>query len=372
MPQDDQEDPERLLSHADAWDRDEDLFNGLHVDYDVEKVSISGLRRRRRRAANSSDSPIKTVSLIEEDGVLFWRDNIPVAPPSVVDIGLRRRRLRRRAGLPLPPMLGDDAQMPDSPVVLTRTFPVLEPNKIVAAVGAIDQALNPALDRTLRSRLRRLQRINARTFRLGPPAEMPVFGGSTLLFVHGTFSNATNMLEEFTATQEGLDFLNRVTVGAGAYQNVIFFDHATLVVSPIVNALELGRFFANASGKIDVIAHSRGGLVVRWWLEGFGKSLSLPANHAGPSCPCGIAAQRDIARRPRQAQERLKPSYQRRLLRGNDPEARRRRQPVPVGWRQAGRGRRIGNRCARQYATGGWARCARTRALRAIGGQQQP
>jgi hypothetical protein len=136
MPQDDQEDPGRFLSHADAWDRHEGLFNGLHVDYDVEKVSISGLRRRRRRAANSPDSPIKTVSLIEEDGVLFWRDNIPVAPPSVVDIGLRRRRLRRRAGLPLPPILGDDAQMPDSPVVLTRTFPVLKPNKIFAAVGA--------------------------------------------------------------------------------------------------------------------------------------------------------------------------------------------------------------------------------------------
>jgi hypothetical protein len=103
---------------------------------------------------------------------------------------------------------------------------------------------------------------------------MPVFGDSTLLFVHGTFSNATNMLAEFTATQEGLDFLNGATAGARAYQNVVFFEHATLAVSPIVNALELGRFFAGASGKIDVIAHSRGGLVVRWWLEGFGKSLS--------------------------------------------------------------------------------------------------
>lgn len=274
MPQDDQEDSGGRLSLAEAWDRHEDLFNGLYVDYDVDKVSISGLRRRRRRAANSPDSPIKTVSLIEEDGVLFWRDNIPVAPPSVVDIGLRRRRLRRRAGSPLPPMLGGDAQMPDSPVLLTRTFPILAPNKIVAAIGAIDKALNPALDPTLRSRLRRLQRVNSSTFRLDPPTEMPVFGGATLLFVHGTFSNATNMLAEFTATQQGRDFLNSATAGETAYDNVVFFEHATLAVSPIVNALELGRFFANASGKIDVIAHSRGGLVVRWWLEGFGKSLS--------------------------------------------------------------------------------------------------
>ena len=139
--------------------------------------------------------------------------------------------------------------MPDSPVVLTRTFPVLAPNKIVEAVGAIDRALNPALDPTLRSRLRRLQRINADTFHLDPPAEMPVFSGSTLLFVHGTFSNATNMLGEFTATQKGWISSNGATTGAKAYQNVVFFEHATLAVSPIVNALELGRFFANAGGK---------------------------------------------------------------------------------------------------------------------------
>lgn len=260
-------------SHLEAWDAHENLFSGLHGDYNEEKTSVSGLRRRRKRASNTPDEPIKTVSLIEEGGVLLWRDNIPVAPPTTVDMGLRRRRLRRRAGLPLPPVLGGGAPMPDSPVVLTRTFPVLKPNKIVEAVGAIDRALNPALELTLRSQLRRLRRVDARTFRLDETAEMPVFNGSTLLFVHGTFSNAVNMLVELTATQDGLDFLNGATTGASAYDNVVFFEHATLAVSPVINALELGRFFANAGGKIDVVAHSRGGLVVRWWLEGFGKSL---------------------------------------------------------------------------------------------------
>lgn len=251
-------------------DAHEDIFKGLHEEYDEERASVSGLRRRRRRAANAPDNPIKTVSLIEEGGVLFWRDNIPVAPPSVVDIGLRRRRLRRRAGLPLPPVLGGDAQMPESPVVLTRTFPTLAPNKIVAAVGAIDQALNPALAPSLRSQLRPLENTNG-TFKLGQPGSIGDLKGPTLLFVHGTFSNATNMLEEFKATGQGRDFLE----GAKRYKNVVFFEHATLAVSPIVNALELGRFFANVSGQIDVIAHSRGGLVVRWWLEGFGKSLGI-------------------------------------------------------------------------------------------------
>jgi hypothetical protein len=35
---------------------------------------------------------------------------------------------------------------------------------------------------------------------------------------------------------------------------------------------------AASTGQIDVIAHSRGGLIVRWWLEAFGKSLQLAAD----------------------------------------------------------------------------------------------
>jgi pimeloyl-ACP methyl ester carboxylesterase len=166
--------------------------------------------------------------------------------------------------------------MKDGPLVLTRTFPVLHPNKIVAAVGAIDQKLNPALDASLRSRLRPLQADGGK-FTLGATVTGKL-EGRTLLFVHGTFSNADNMLGEFEATDEGARFLRAATSGARKYDHVVFFEHATLAVSPVLNALELGRFFANSSGQIDVIAHSRGGLVVRWWLEAFGKSLSiLPA-----------------------------------------------------------------------------------------------
>ena len=95
------------------------------------------------------------------------------------------------------------------------------------------------------------------------------------MFVHGTFSNSDNMLGEFKATERGRRFLDQTLNGAKKYDNVVFFDHATLAVSPLINALELGRFFAGGSGQIDVIAHSRGGLVVRWWLEAFGKSLGV-------------------------------------------------------------------------------------------------
>jgi hypothetical protein len=275
MPQDDRERPELFQSQVDAWDKDEKLFGELYDKYDDESASVGGLRRRRQRASNATDEPIKTVSLIQKNGVLFWCDDIPEGKPAILDVGPRRRRLRGRAGLPALPRVESPPEMKDGPLVLTRTFQVLAPNKIIAAVGRIDQHLNSALDQSLRSRLRPLRMAADGTFMLGDDAAGP-FGGRTLLFVHGTFSNAGNMLEEFKATEGGRSFLNAAMSGAKPYKNVVFFEHATLAVSPMINALELGRFFADSSGQIDVIAHSRGGLVVRWWLEAFGKSLNIP------------------------------------------------------------------------------------------------
>lgn len=279
MPQDASDDPGRFQAHVEAWDVHEELFDGLRQPYSPERESIGGLRRRRRRASNEAGDPIKTVSLVVEDGVLFWRDDVPapLTAPVGLDIGPRARRRLRRAGLP-PPPVQDSPVMKDGPLVLTRTFPVLQPNKIVAAVGAIDCKLNPALDASLHAHLRPLRQAANGSFSLGNTDVSGAFGGRTLVFVHGTFSNAANMLGEFQATQQGRRFLASTMSGARKYDNVVFFEHATLAVSPVLNALELGRFFANSSGQIDVIAHSRGGLVVRWWLEAFGKSLSiLPA-----------------------------------------------------------------------------------------------
>ncbi len=269
MPRDPKDDAERFQAHVEASEAHEDLFAGLYAEPEEEDL-VAGLRRRRRRASNTTDSRIKTVSLVQEDGVLYWRDNIPEVEPSKLGMGASQRRRRRRAGLPEP------AEAPEmkQPVVLTKAFPVLAPNKIVAAVGAIDRSLNGALDPSLNSRLRPLVRAADGKLTLGGVAKGP-FTGRTLLFVHGTFSNAANMLGEFNETQDGRTYLNDAMSGTGKYDQVVFFDHATLAVSPVLNALELGRALAGSSGHIDVIAHSRGGLVVRWWLEAFGKSLNI-------------------------------------------------------------------------------------------------
>ncbi len=149
MPYHVTDDPGRFLSHVTACRREDDLFEGLSRETAPEERTIAGLRRRRRRAGNNPDSAIKTVSLVEENGTLYWRDGIPAASPE-------RRRRRGRRGL--------DGESSGS-LVLTREFETLAPNKIVAAVGKIDRRLNQAIGESLQSRLRALRRTPGRDVR---------------------------------------------------------------------------------------------------------------------------------------------------------------------------------------------------------------
>jgi pimeloyl-ACP methyl ester carboxylesterase len=247
----------KFLTQIEAVRKKDDLFKKFYQQADDEETSIAGLRRRRRRAVNEVDGVVKTISLVEENGTLYWRDGVPARPAA-------RRRGRR----------GLDA-VDDGALVLTREFPTLQPNRIIAAMGALDQHLNEGIDDTLRSKLRSVRQTAGGTFEFEPGQPAGPFSGRTLLFVHGTFSNATNMLREFSGNEHGLRFLNRAVRGGKKYDRILFFEHPTLSVSPVINALELGRAMAGSSGQIDVIAHSRGGLLVRWWLEAFGSSLRL-------------------------------------------------------------------------------------------------
>jgi pimeloyl-ACP methyl ester carboxylesterase len=258
------EDPTRFEPQLAALEDHKDIFKGLYVEYNKDDGTVGGLRRRRRRAGNTPENPIKTVSLVEEDGVLFWRDGVPASGSSMM------RRKRASAGLP---------PDPDGTLVLAKQFPVLAPNRVTEGIGTIDQHLNPWIPPTLRSRLRPLRRQPDDKFVLDTTDVAGRFAGRTLLFIHGTFSNADNMLGEFTATPHGKAFLNAAYSGERKYDNIVFLEHATLAVSPVINALELGRFMAGSSGQIDVIAHSRGGLIARWWLEAFGKSLDLSSDN---------------------------------------------------------------------------------------------
>jgi hypothetical protein len=95
-------------------------------------------------------------------------------------------------------------------------------------------------------------------FRLEPGVPEP--GKRTLLFIHGTFSNAESGFVSLTKT----DFFKRV---APLYEGRIFaFNHFTVSKSPQENAEML---LAALPGRcnFDVITHSRGGLVLRTIVE---------------------------------------------------------------------------------------------------------
>ena len=89
-----------------------------------------------------------------------------------------------------------------------------------------------------------------------------------LLFVHGTFSSTLGGYAALTATPWGQAFLEAAQAD---YDLVLGFDHATLSEDPLANATELlvalqGLDWAYPP-RLDVVAHSRGGLVVRCLLE---------------------------------------------------------------------------------------------------------
>lgn len=204
--------------------------------------------KMRRRGGEFTSPAVGLVTLIETaDGTYLWRDGTP-RPAGTA------RRGRRAVG-------GVEA----GEIVTMRRFELLEPDKINASLQRLDDRLSKPRG------LRQLKRIQPRkdvkaNFNLVGADKGP-FTGSTLLFIHGTFSNNDNLLNELVSTPEGKLLLDRCV---GHYDRVLFFDHSTLAQSPIMNALDLARHMAGSVHDLDIVAHSRGGLVARWWLEAIG------------------------------------------------------------------------------------------------------
>ena len=89
-----------------------------------------------------------------------------------------------------------------------------------------------------------------------------------LLFVHGTFSSTVGAFHGLAATQTGCDLLQWAR---GHYDEVIGYDHPTLSVDPLRNAQDLWerlqQRYGDAAPRIDIVCHSRGGLVTRSLVE---------------------------------------------------------------------------------------------------------
>lgn len=218
-------------------------------------VRIPAVRRRRGRLTDGRETGFQNLALVEREGVLLWLPSGDVG--TTRSGGIHRGAKRRGRG-----ELGGDR------VLKEVSVPVLEPNEYLAALRNTDRTLNGDCDTGLRVVK---AAPDGRGFIATTAGLKKVYAGRTLLIVHGTFSSSQHVLSEFAATPEGTAFL---TDALKTYDGqVLVFDHATLSVSPVLNALDLGRRLAGTTGTLDVIAHSRGGLVTQWWLEVFGDAL---------------------------------------------------------------------------------------------------
>jgi pimeloyl-ACP methyl ester carboxylesterase len=206
------------------------------------EVPYAGSASRRRGFAPSDYNGLASLSLVDDEGTLRWIYRPPGRAPAA-------RRARRAAMA---------ARVRDN-VVHEFSFKETPPNNVIGALEALDKKLNDYLKAANGEHgLRRLKGGKLE------PAPNVVEKGRVLLLVHGTFSKSDMYVDELNATAEGRAFLGKAVK---KYDEILLFDHPTLSVSPWINALDLELALQGVTGPIDVVCHSRGGLVVAWWLR---------------------------------------------------------------------------------------------------------
>jgi pimeloyl-ACP methyl ester carboxylesterase len=218
-----------LLDSLDQAVADLEIYQPA-IAFDGEP-SIRNLRRGRRRGL---EDKIGMITLTEVDGVLHWEEGAGV-------IRAPGRRARRGAAL-------------SGQIVTQYRFEKLDPSRVGEFLDKLDKKLTP--------------NQGLRKWKEGEliPVAKPEASKRALVFIHGTFSNNDNLFEQLNSIKDGRDLLGRALE---RYDEVLAFDHPTLGVSPILNAVDLESLFSQCKADVDVVAHSRGGLVARWWMEGF-------------------------------------------------------------------------------------------------------
>lgn len=175
-----------------------------------------------------------------------------------------------------------------------RPMSVLPYNQVTAAVAALDKKLTP--ERGLR------EWKDGKIVGDGADIKPLGKGKKVLLFVHGTFSKSDAYFDQidrrgFKAGDEFLRWASRY------YDQILTYDHATLTKSPFVNAHTLALAMGDTNANVDVISHSRGGVVARWWVEaldrGRGKRRVVfagsPLAGTGLASPANIRGAMDMA-----------------------------------------------------------------------------
>ena len=243
-----------------------DFLNGLK-SASTQKLTVEeyegGPSTVRRRLESRTDSKVARLRLVStDDGLLDWDEGGSAVP------GLSKRRR------------GSGGATSGSGQLIS--FERIEPSKVGEMLEKQDLKFTPS---------RGIYGLKTDTSveKAGFPDN-----GRVLLIIHGTFSNGDNFLNGFLKTDHGKLLLKDA---ARKYDKVLFFNHPTLSVSPVVNALDLNRAIGKSKAKIDIISHSRGGLVARWWCEAFDPDLVRCENAilvGSPLAGTGLAAPPNI------------------------------------------------------------------------------
>jgi pimeloyl-ACP methyl ester carboxylesterase len=207
-----------------------------------------------------------------EDGTVSWHlpVDVPRDPATVASRGGDSRVYRvPRAVMPTEEPAGDGQRgllgMVGSKLLKVLVFPLVDP--LLGKVG--DYFASRWEQHHRRNALRTFEPATYRKAAGGPlPDWSALAAGPVLMFVHGTMSLAHT---GFRRMPEPLISELRRRYGG----RVIAFDHFTISVDPTENVRWLAKQLPEGLGMtVDVIAHSRGGLVGRVMAE-HGQELGL-------------------------------------------------------------------------------------------------
>ena len=213
-----------------------------------EEITIG--RVRRRGPAEADD--VRILSLVDVDGVLLWEDG-PIRP-SVDGVRRAARAVRTVQGDVVAQVkyvkpLGINDVLQKLHKLDASLTPEAAPQPVVTGQAAIPGGAAGA----------QLLSYDLNTWAHTRIAAAPA-SGSILLLIHGTFSSTTKLVDELKLHPKFVAMCHR-------YDHVLGFEHFTVSRAPVVNAAELARLFAGHQGAVDIICHSRGGLVARWFVE---------------------------------------------------------------------------------------------------------
>lgn len=201
----------------------------------------------------------------DEDGVLAWHLPVDVAPSEVVTRAAERRTYR------LPGHVVEASSTGKRGLIGALGKKLLKILVFELADRALGAAGNYFVSRYEQARMsHRLRAITTEDYQKGDAADLDTKGlralcsGRALLFIHGT---ASRIHKAFGLLPH--DFVSALVK---RYVGRVFaLDHPTLSVTPMENvrwlADTIARLPASHALDIDVIAHSRGGLVGRVMCE---------------------------------------------------------------------------------------------------------